>query len=528
MQRVVARGGNRFLTGAVYGVLAVLLLAGLARVPTTITQTGENPDRPDDPATADNDREPLTDEREPRLPRWRFPNDNPRLGGPSREPADRWGRPLLEERIPCGSPSYFDNASHLESYLGSPQSNGNGFWWQSTVLLSGGSSSSMVSYSGTNNQVEGVDEADTVKTDGTFLYIANWRDVRIYKAHPPDQAGLVSTLSFPGYVRGLFVNDGRLVVLWTSLHDLGNRTLAYATHAHVINVDRPDSPVLERNVTVVARYIAARMIRDQVYLVAGSYVYGPDARLLLPIVYDDGVRTDLRASEVGYFPDSRGSRQFAIVFGFDLQRRDRPRYAVFLAADTTEVYVSGKNVYLAGLWGWYGPATSWIHRIAISESLVCYVAGAEFPGYLLNQFSMDEFQGHLRVATTARPNWGGASVNNVYVLNRTMVRVGTLEGLAPGETIYSARFLGERAYLVTFKKIDPLFVVDLSDPTAPRVLGYLKIPGYSDYLHPYDRDHVIGLGKDTFDMGDFAWYQGVRSPCSTYPTSSIPRRNRSS
>ena len=367
----------------------------------------------------------------------------------------------------------------------------------------------MVSYSGTNNQVEGVDEADTVKTDGTFLYVGSWRDVRIYRAYPPDRAGLVSTLSFPGYVRGLFVNDGRLVVLWSSVHDLGNRTLAYATHAHVIDVSWPDSPVLERNVTVVARYIAARMIRDQVYLVAGSYVYGPDARLLLPILYDDGVRTDLRASEVGYFPDSRDSRQFAIVLGFDLEREDRPRYAVFLAAEMTEVYVSGKNVYLAGFWGWSGP-TTWIHKISISESLVCYVASAEVPGYLLNQFSMDEFQGHLRVATTARPTWGGPSENNVYVLNRTMVRVGTLEGLAPGETIYSARFLGERAYLVTFKKIDPLFVIDLSDPAEPRVLGYLKIPGYSDYLHPYDQDHVIGLGKDTYDMGTFAWYQGVK------------------
>jgi inhibitor of cysteine peptidase len=90
--------------------------------------------------------------------------------------------------------------------------------------------------------------------------------------------------------------------------------------------------------------------------------------------------------------------------------------------------------------------------------------------------------------------------------------VGTLEDLAPGEQIYSARFMGDRLYLVTFKKVDPLFVIDLSEPTAPRVLGKLKIPGYSDYLHPYDETHVIGIGKEAIDAegGNFAWYQGVK------------------
>ncbi|MBU0636042.1 beta-propeller domain-containing protein, partial [Candidatus Micrarchaeota archaeon] len=91
-------------------------------------------------------------------------------------------------------------------------------------------------------------------------------------------------------------------------------------------------------------------------------------------------------------------------------------------------------------------------------------------------------------------------------------RTGSLEDLAPGEQIYSARFMGKKGYLVTFKKIDPLFVIDLSDHSNPRVLGKLKIPGYSDYLHPFDETHIIGVGKHTIEAaeGDFAWYQGVK------------------
>jgi uncharacterized secreted protein with C-terminal beta-propeller domain len=126
---------------------------------------------------------------------------------------------------------------------------------------------------------------------------------------------------------------------------------------------------------------------------------------------------------------------------------------------------------------------------------------------------MDEYRGYFRIATTTghvSRNGDSTAQNRVYVLDEDLNIVGRLEGLAPGEQIYSARFMGGRAYLVTFKKVDPLFVIDLTDPTNPRTLGELEIPGYSDYLHPYDETHVIGIGKDAVDMGSFAWYQGVK------------------
>jgi uncharacterized secreted protein with C-terminal beta-propeller domain len=142
-----------------------------------------------------------------------------------------------------------------------------------------------------------------------------------------------------------------------------------------------------------------------------------------------------------------------------------------------------------------------IHKIAIDGTDIDYVDKGEVNGYLLNQFSMDEYQGNLRVATTTQlwTGRGSQQHNNVYVLDEDMDTIGELEEIAPDERIYSTRFVGDRLYMVTFKRIDPLFVIDLSDPEGPSVLGELKIPGYSDYLHPYDENHIIGIGKETSD-----------------------------
>ena len=134
---------------------------------------------------------------------------------------------------------------------------------------------------------------------------------------------------------------------------------------------------------------------------------------------------------------------------------------------------------------------------------------------------MDEYNNFFRIATTIGEVWNTEtqSTNNIYVLDDELTLISKIENIAPGEKIYSARFMGDKAYLVTFKKIDPFFTIDLSDPYNPIILGKLKIPGYSDYLQPYDEDHIIGIGKDTVDPTeeeaegrnfDFAWYQGLK------------------
>ena len=156
-----------------------------------------------------------------------------------------------------------------------------------------------------------------------------------------------------------------------------------------------------------------------------------------------------------------------------------------------------------------------IYKFYLKDATCTFVKTGTVPGSVLNQFSMDEKDGYFRIATTDSTSWNDESnTNNLYVLNENLEIVGKIEGLAPGERIYSVRFMGNRAYMVTFVQTDPLFVVDLSNPRDPQVLGELKIPGYSKYLHPYDETHLIGFGENTkvvnYGYGDQVITDGMK------------------
>ena len=204
-----------------------------------------------------------------------------------------------------------------------------------------------------------------------------------------------------------------------------------------------------------------------------------------------------------------------------LNDTEEPTYEPFLTGQTTTMYVSLNNMYLVvpntNMWvlrlnDEEPREETMIFRIELDQEKIVAMAEGAISGYVLNQFSMDEYNGFFRVATTTNDWVNGVSRNHLVIMNMSLNVVGRLEDLAPGETIYSARFMGDRGYIVTFRKIDPLFVLNLTEPTEPKVLGQLKVTGYSDYLHPYDENHLIGIGKETeaAEEGDFAWYQGVK------------------
>jgi len=230
---------------------------------------------------------------------------------------------------------------------------------------------------------------------------------------------------------------------------------------------------------------------------------------------------------------------FITLISFSMETEDMKKEVV--VGSGSNVYASKENLYIAQTkYPYYyymennnTEEKTVIHKFKLDKGNIEYLANGEVKGYILNQFSMDEFDNHFRIATTRGELFGGwvmplssgaedtepKSENNIYVLDENLDLVGSLEGLAPGEKIYSVRFMNEKAYVVTFKKIDPLFVIDLSNPENPNVLGKLKIPGYSDYLHPIDDTHLIGIGKEAVDAEtdlveqrnlDFAWYQGVK------------------
>lgn len=148
-----------------------------------------------------------------------------------------------------------------------------------------------------------------------------------------------------------------------------------------------------------------------------------------------------------------------------------------------------------------------VYKFSIQEGSTEYLGKGTVQGRILNQFSMDENNGYFRIATTQNKYTENKfeMTNNLYILDPAMNMTGKIENIAPGERIYSVRFLGDRGYMVTFKTVDPLFVLDLKNPSEPKILGELKIPGYSNYLHPYDENHIIGFGKEAVEIEEQHW-----------------------
>jgi len=379
--------------------------------------------------------------------------------------------------------------------------------------------SSDLDYSTTNIQVAGVDEADIVKTDGEYIYLVSENRVIIVKAYPPEQAQVLSEIELEGMAMGIFVNGDRLVVFEGMpyygtprvLEDADIPYISPAISIKVYDISDRENPRLQRELSADGDYVSSRMIGDYVYVVINEPVYEQDGELNLPKIYRGDEESEIPATDIYYCDVYDYYYMYTTIMAINTQNDDQePTRETILLGASSNLYVSLNNIYLTfPVWGrdtWDFQKSS-IHRIHIEGDEIEYVAGGEVPGMVLNQFSMDEYEGYFRVATTT---YGQTTGNNVYILNMSLNITGSLEDLAPGETIYSARFMGERGYLVTFKQVDPLFVIDLKDPYNPEKLGYLKVTGYSNYLHPYDETHIIGIGKETTDAGEFAWYQGVK------------------
>jgi len=385
-------------------------------------------------------------------------------------------------------------------------------------------------YSTTNIQVEGVDEADIVKTDGEYAYVVSGNRLIVLRAYPPEEAEILSQISFDGTPMEIFINQDKLAVFESPMEirplyvsppeEVASvispvpPPLKDLTSIKVYDVSDRANPVLARNVTVDGYYFNSRMLGDYVYMVVNQPAIQPivvtedevKVEVILPKFYFGDASRKIRASEIYYSNASDDVfHAFTTVVAINIQNDELPpAYKTFLLGSASCMYVSLNNIYMTFMKE--GEKTL-IYRISIEGDEIECVAEGEVPGYVLNQFSMDEYGGHFRIATTTRE--GPTSQNNIYILNMNLTTVGRLKNLAPEEQIYSARFMGDRCYLVTFRQVDPFFVIDLKDPENPEVLGFLKIPGYSSYLHPYDEDHIIGIGKEDtnvkislFDVSD--------------------------
>ena len=377
-------------------------------------------------------------------------------------------------------------------------------------------------YSKTNIQEENVDEADIIKTNGKYIYYLNQSKRILYIFE--DKEDKIN----------LYLDDKYIIVVGSSMINqktLNSDKFNYEVYTNITNVLIYDinSYELLRKVETEGNIVSSRKIGSSIYLVTNKYIsfYDFDENNVLPIYKDSNISGDyleLPISKVRCFAnfaeDSECNYMIITSFNLDDMKSD-VNINSYLGAGN-EIYCSTENLYVTKTVSKYiGPTISGeeaiggvmisyepsnyeintsIHKFKIEDGNIKYIATGKVPGSLLNQFSMGEYDGYFRITTT---NY--ESGNNIYVLDESLNEIGKLEGLASGEKIYSTRFMGDKAYVVTYKTVDPLFVIDLSNPKKPEVLGELKIPGYSSYLHPLSDKYILGFGEDSVEKSYLNW-----------------------
>jgi inhibitor of cysteine peptidase len=409
------------------------------------------------------------------------------------------------------------------------------------------------SFSQTNIQVPGVDEADIVKNDGNYIYLISRQELVIAQAGPGNTLHIASRAAVEGTVIAEYLNGDRVTVLSTIyasqpihvdplVRSADGFPLVYPGSSKVkvtvFDVSNRAAPKEVKDTYLDGTYLDSRAIGNQVYVVAQNYftglpapayttfngesiyeskdqylarITGHELDLSLPHFYTHAGRADNPLQPAGfvidpahiYKPLSTNDYNLVSVLDFDVTSTSPGPVdtASILGTYGTTVYASMDHLYVV-LPNWTNTASSsssssTILQFQLNAGHVDLAAVGAVPGQVLNQFSLDEQGQYLRIATTS--NWGPGATNNLYVLANeagTLQRVGSLEGLAPGQQLRSTRFVGDHAFLVTYQQIDPLFALDLSDPSAPRVVGQLHLPGSSSYLQPIDATHLLGIGRD--------------------------------
>jgi Beta propeller domain len=395
------------------------------------------------------------------------------------------------------------------------------------------------SYSTTNVQEEGVDEPDVVKTDGATVFTVAGDTLHAVAAGAgaPRIAGSLK-LARPG--GDLLLHGKRLLVIQSAGAIVDTpvaapRVVAAPAAGQTIitevDVTDPAAPKVARTLTLDGQYVNARQ-------------NGATARVVLSSTPRAYALADVRGRASGWLPRSRFASRISgrhrtrtivacravrrppafsglatvSILTIDLDKGLWEVDADAVMTDAQTVYGATGHLYVATQ-RWIDPQTdapelpttrTLIHRFDVSDpDHTTYEASGEVPGYLLNQYSLSEQGGDLRVASTADPVWWqgrqqGSSQSQVTVLRRdgaTLVPVGHVSGLGQGQRIYSVRFIGDVGYVVTFRQVDPLYTIDLSNPSAPKVLGELELLGYSAYLHPIADDLLLGVGQDATPEG---------------------------
>ncbi|MGD0146740.1 MAG: beta-propeller domain-containing protein [Nitrososphaerales archaeon] len=393
---------------------------------------------------------------------------------------------------------------------------------------------SVVAFTSTNVQVQGVDEPDRVKTDGTNLFVSTTDTVTIMSAYPASSASILSTIKLPAtQVIGLEIAQDRLMVI--------DQRYSNTTYIDLLLYDTSNlaSPRLMANISITGTYVAARLAQGYFYAVIQQPSYSFDssgnATGVMPRLVENGVTITVPPSSVYYTPNKSQISYYTMVVSVDMSSGKEKAVSVLTGPSST-IYVSTSNIYVVytNYQEWYADnipgdvytggiitsaslqqaQNSTIFRASYSGGNVTVEAVGSVPGTVLNQFSLDEYGNYFRVATSGFTTISGVATvsDDVYVLNMNMSQVSALRNIAPGENIYAVSFVGDIGYVVTYEQIDPLFVISFQNITNPVILSALRVTGYSDYLYPLPGGYLIGVGKDAVasSTGDFSYYLGLK------------------
>ena len=405
-------------------------------------------------------------------------------------------------------------------------------------------------YTGTNVQEAGVDEADFSKTDGDYLYLVTGGNFLVFDVWPAEEMIELSRVAMEGNPFSLFVEQDKALVL-SHVWDFSplDEALFAPQNWQMVKLSLFDltdrsAPKLLRESYLEGGYVDARMVDGRLHLVVSSGVYTSgifppvpagtesmlvdtgagteiDPALTFPRILDkiyaaDGVAStvdEICPCENVYRPETGIGTGLLTLFTLDLADPLGKPYSVSVLGDSGLIYASADSLIVAAqnnnIWAWRPVAESsasspqastFVHKFTLG-SAPGYAGSGKIEGWVLNQFSMSEYEGVLRVATT-EPAWvtGDQPENRLFLLQQnkeTLEEIGRLEGLGdPGESIFAVRFVADKGFVVTFERTDPLYTLDLSQPTAPRVAGELKIPGFSTYLHPLANDQLLAVGRE--------------------------------
>ena len=347
-------------------------------------------------------------------------------------------------------------------------------------------------YSQTNVRQEGVDEGDIVKTDGTYLYVVEENgyvvDIVSVNGGNMEKCGSV-TLEKECTIREIYLDTERKRMVLISEQDYmtadGGTVETEALTYDIADVAEPKEI---GRMSQSGNYNTSRMANGYLYLFSTYYVNSPivreDPSTYVPLINEKEMeRSDICLPQV-----SQGC-MYEVITSIDIANLDEICDSTAIFSKGGQTYVSNQNIYYYETqWEDSDRYTTTVRKFAYQDGKLEGKAQGSFAGYLNDTFSIDEYQGKLRVVTT------DGDTNAVYVMNESLEITGAIEDLAKDERVYSARFIGDTGYFVTFRETDPLFSVDLSDPENPRIIGELKIPGFSEYLHFYGEDRLLGIG----------------------------------